>query len=309
MKRISPRVRAQFNSKRQPVTMFLIGMALAGPAGAFLIREDGANRAAKQSMYVPALPSTGDAEALTVSLAKMFNVPLDLAKEITTAAEREGIAPRLAFGLVRTESRFKAAAVSPVGAIGLTQVMPGTAKWLDPKVSRSDLFVPSTNLRLGFGYLRKLMDQYNGDVRMALTAYNRGPGTVRKAVRNRQNPDNGYADLVLRDASLPKTRLMNAHTSTGGRSSLIRAKMARGSKASVSRSSKGKTFKASSVRRSTVKAPARKATFKKASVKKPSLKKAPAKKTVKKAAAKASPKQKVTLPAPPKIEIPEPRIS
>jgi hypothetical protein len=306
MKRISPRVRAQFNSKRQPVTMFLIGMALAGPAGAFLIHKDGANRAAKQSMFVPALPNPGEArEALTQSLAKMFDVPLDLAKEITTAAEREGIAPRLGFGLVRAESRFKAAAVSPVGAIGLTQVMPGTAKWLDPKISRKDLFEPSTNLRLGFGYLRKLMDQYNGDVRLALTAYNRGPGAVRKAVRNREDPDNGYADLVLRDASLPKTSLMKAHTSTGGRTSLIRAKMARGSKASVTRASKVKTFKASSVRRSTVKAPVKKATFKKASVKKPSVKKAPAKK----AATKAAPSQKIDLPAPPKIEIPEPKIS
>jgi soluble lytic murein transglycosylase-like protein len=55
---------------------------------------------------------------------------------------------------------------------------------------------PETNLRVGFKYLRYLLDKYNGDENLALTAYNRGPGTVDKALRRGGNPDNGYAAFV-----------------------------------------------------------------------------------------------------------------
>jgi len=54
-----------------------------------------------------------------------------------------------------------------------------------------------TNLRVGFRYLRYLIDKYDGNVRLALTAYNRGPGTVDRLLRQGRNPDNGYAGKVL----------------------------------------------------------------------------------------------------------------
>ncbi len=65
-----------------------------------------------------------------------------------------------------------------------------------PGVTRKQLRDPDTNLRVGFKYLRYLMDKYDGNEKLALLAYNRGPGTVDKALKRGRNPDNGYADFV-----------------------------------------------------------------------------------------------------------------
>jgi soluble lytic murein transglycosylase-like protein len=97
-----------------------------------------------------------------------------------------------------------------VGAVGLTQLLPSTARWMAPGTTRSDLMTPETNLRVGFQYLRYLMDKYGGDEKLALTAYNRGPGTVSKLLARGKNPDNGYAEKVLTGRSALHVRLMNA---------------------------------------------------------------------------------------------------
>lgn len=119
-----------------------------------------------------------------------------LAELIHSAAVENGIEPEVAFGLIRAESSFRTTATSPVGAVGLTQLMPNTAKWLSPETSRAQLRDPETNVRIGFGYLRQLIDKYEGDVDLALVAYNRGPGTVDRALRRGLNPDNGYSAFV-----------------------------------------------------------------------------------------------------------------
>ena len=130
-----------------------------------------------------------------------FGIPADLAERIEDIALAEGIEPHVAFGLVRAESEFNRRAVSPVGAVGLTQLMPSTAKYFRPGVERSDLFDRDTNLRIGFRFLRTLIVKYDGDVKLALLAYNRGPEKVDGLLRQGINPDNGYPRLVLRDWS------------------------------------------------------------------------------------------------------------
>jgi soluble lytic murein transglycosylase-like protein len=125
-----------------------------------------------------------------------FPVTPELARTIAHAALSNGIDPETAFGLVRAESSFRNAATSSVGAVGLTQLMPATARWMEPGTTRSELRDPETNLRVGFKYLRYLIDKYEGNERLALVAYNRGPGTVDKALKRGRNPDNGYADFV-----------------------------------------------------------------------------------------------------------------
>jgi soluble lytic murein transglycosylase-like protein len=87
---------------------------------------------------------------------------------------REGVDPELAFRLVRLESEFNPHAVSKTGAIGLTQMMPSTAKMFDKTITRDKLFAADVNLKLGMHYLRSLLDMYSGNVRLALLAYNRG---------------------------------------------------------------------------------------------------------------------------------------
>src|SRR6185436_13659140 len=119
------------------------------------------------------------------------------------------ISPNVAFGLVRAESSFKPTAESPVGAVGLTQLMPSTARWLRPGTTKQDLRNPETNLTLGFTYLRSLIDKYHGNEKLALTAFNRGPGTVDKLLKKGRNPDNGYADKVTTGHSKKHVALMN----------------------------------------------------------------------------------------------------
>lgn len=126
-----------------------------------------------------------------------YGIDHDLAEDIYDSAVRNGIEPDIAFGLVNTESTFDHRAVSHVGARGLTQVMPRTAEWLRPGTTAEDLFNRAVNLDLGFSYLRDLIDKYNGDLRLALLAYNRGPGTVDRVLDQGGDPNNGYADMVM----------------------------------------------------------------------------------------------------------------
>lgn len=130
-------------------------------------------------------------------LSSRYRIGADLATAIEEIALAEGVDPTLAFELVRVESGFDPRAVSPVGALGYTQLMPRTAGLLVPGITREQLFQRETNLRLGFRFLRGLMTHYNGDIRLALLAYNRGPDTVDRLIRAGVDPGNGYSRLVL----------------------------------------------------------------------------------------------------------------
>jgi soluble lytic murein transglycosylase-like protein len=130
--------------------------------------------------------------------SKQYRIPSDLAASIYDASVNEKIDPDLAFPLVRLESRFDERARSPVGAIGLTQVMLGTAREFDKDITAEELYDRETNLRIGFRYLRKLIRWQRGDVQMALIAYNRGPSAVIAAKELDLDPSNGYDRIVLR---------------------------------------------------------------------------------------------------------------
>ncbi len=97
---------------------------------------------------------------------------------VAKAAERHGLDPKLLHALVVTESAYRPDAVSPAGAAGLTQLMPGTA--LDLNVRNR--FDPVENLRGGADYLARQIIRF-GDLRLALAAYNSGPGRVARLGR------------------------------------------------------------------------------------------------------------------------------
>ena len=136
-----------------------------------------------------------------VLVSTRYGIGADLAIEIDDIALAEGIDPQLAFDLVRVESAFNPRAVSPVGALGLTQLMPATAEALSPGISRQQIFDRKTNLRLGFRFFSTLLARYDGDVRLALLAYNRGPTTVDRLLAAGLDPSNGYASAVMGTAS------------------------------------------------------------------------------------------------------------
>lgn len=130
--------------------------------------------------------------------SSQYKVNASIAEAVYDVALAQGIDPDLGFRLVRVESEFNPRAVSSVGAVGLTQLMPSTARYFDRDITREQLFEPRTNLRIGFRYLRSLINEYDGDVRLALLVYNRGPVAVETLRSLGVDPGNGYAKLVMK---------------------------------------------------------------------------------------------------------------
>jgi len=92
------------------------------------------------------------------------------------AAIAQGVDARLLAAVAHRESRFNPNAVSPVGACGVMQLMPATAKYLGV----SNIFDARENVFAGAKYLRTLLDTFNGDLDLTLAAYNAGPGAVQR---------------------------------------------------------------------------------------------------------------------------------
>ncbi|HTN22845.1 MAG TPA: lytic transglycosylase domain-containing protein [Solirubrobacteraceae bacterium] len=116
------------------------------------------------------------AMAPTAAAAQDAAGPTPFATEISAAAARNGVDPKLLTGLIRAESNFDPNATSPAGAQGLTQLMPGTAASLGV----TNPLDPAQAIEGGAKYLRQQLDRFGGDASKALAAYNAGPGAVER---------------------------------------------------------------------------------------------------------------------------------
>ncbi len=100
----------------------------------------------------------------------------DLDWIIYRAGDRQGVDPRFIHAVIKQESRYNPKAVSGVGAQGLMQMMPATAK----RFGLKDPFDPAANVEAGTRYLKFLLKRFKGDVSLALAGYNAGEGSVDK---------------------------------------------------------------------------------------------------------------------------------
>jgi soluble lytic murein transglycosylase-like protein len=125
------------------------------------------------------------------------DVDLELARRIAQHVHQYSLLygrdPNLVLAIIAIESRFDSKAVSPVGAVGLMQVMPHWKKVLG---ITGDLTDPETSIKYGLQVLGFYEEMYK-DTEVVLTAYNRGPGPVDKALMRGTSPTNNYAPMVL----------------------------------------------------------------------------------------------------------------
>ena len=126
--------------------------------------------------------NTSERTRTEIDMEQRFPAPLR--QEVSARAREIGLDPAFVYGLIRQESRFIMDARSGVGASGLMQLMPATAKWTAKKIGMP--YTPAlitdrdTNLRLGNAYLKLVLDDVGGSQAMAAAAYNAGPGRPRK---------------------------------------------------------------------------------------------------------------------------------
>ena len=168
--------------------------ALVGELSRTLARPDLRVNARRAGM------SSGLAEAAS-DYYPSLDVPNDLVSNWT-----------MIHAISRQESQFYPRAVSPVGARGLMQLMPGTARETAGKMglgySESQLWEPSYNMRLGSGYFQRMMNYYGGSYVLAVAAYNAGPGNVNRWLASNGDPRLAGTDVVqwIEDIPIFETR-------------------------------------------------------------------------------------------------------
>ncbi len=159
--------------------------------------------------------NTSERTALAQDHAQRF--PMPLRNAVLPRAKEIGLDPAYVYGLIRQESRFVTDARSGVGASGLMQVMPATARWTARKIGLTD-FKPGqindsdTNIVIGTAYLKLALDDFQGSLPMAAAAYNAGPGRPRSWRNGPMLPGEIWAENIPFDETRDYVKQVLANT-------------------------------------------------------------------------------------------------
>ncbi len=130
----------------------------------------------RHAEYVATSSRPHASSAPASSPSQMKSIPSAYAEMINTACSRHGVDPALVHAIVKVESDFNPFALSRKGAMGLMQLMPQTATIMNVR----NIYSPDENIDGGVRYLRYLLDRYEGNISLALAAYNSGETAVQK---------------------------------------------------------------------------------------------------------------------------------
>jgi len=156
-------------------TLLLTAAALSAPHAAKIA---GTQRYLSPRVMVASMVGASPEPSVDVAINSFDAVEARHAYDeiVDEAAQTYKLDPRMIKAVMEAESAFNAMAVSPVGALGLMQLMPEVAK----ELGVTDPLDPRQNIMAGSKYLKQLLDTHNGNVRLALASYNAGPGNVAK---------------------------------------------------------------------------------------------------------------------------------
>ena len=134
------------------------------------------------------------------TICKTFIYPIKYSKYVQEAARNNNVDPFLIFAIIKQESNFNKSIVSRKNAKGLMQILDSTAEEIALEsggidAENIDLFDASTNIYIGVKYFRTLLDRYNGNVRLAICAYNAGLGNVDKWILSEEIYANGNINI------------------------------------------------------------------------------------------------------------------
>lgn len=147
-----------------------------------------------------------------------YMYPLEYSDLVEKYSEENKLDKYLVYSVIRTESKFKEDATSKVGAKGLMQLMDSTAEDCNIKGGfgyniPEEIYKPEVNISLGCYYLKKLIDTYDGDISLAITAYNGGAGNVGKWLKdeNLTDGDGGLIDIPFEETKGYVDKVLDAY--------------------------------------------------------------------------------------------------
>jgi len=177
----------QANSRKDKAQM-LIGLGMPEEAQLEIVAMEDEANTKEEFVIVSLLYSQVDdynqsikvAQGLGLPQANRLSYPKGFQEFVGPYAKKYGVDELLVYSIIREESRFQKNVVSPADAVGLMQLIPPTARTVARQIgingfSTAMLTIPRINIEMGIFYFKQVLDQFNGDVELALASYNAGP--------------------------------------------------------------------------------------------------------------------------------------